>query len=181
MRRYFYQADYLLQKIFTSLIFSLPILSIVKKGYFRLRFATPFLDVASNVVITNFDIPNRESGLRVLGHCEINNNCQIDISGGITLGRNVVISSSTIIETHSHVFDGCSMFDKQTTRSSLIIEDEVWIGNNSIITSNVNHIGKGAVIGSGAVVTKNVDSYDVVGGVPARFIRKREPLPGCEG
>jgi acetyltransferase-like isoleucine patch superfamily enzyme len=177
MKKYLYQIDYVLQKIFTSLVFSLPILSIVKRGYFYIRFATSFLDVASNVVITNFDVPNPKSGLRVLGHCEINNGCQIDISGGVTLGKNVVISSSTIIETHSHIFDGCSMFAKQTTRSSLIIEDEVWIGNNSIITSSVNRIGRGAVIGTGAVVTKDIDSYDVVGGVPARFIRKRVPIP----
>jgi galactoside O-acetyltransferase len=176
MKQYLYKVDFLLQKIVTSLLFSVPIFSLLKKLYFRLRFNTNFLDIASNVVITNFDKPGLDSGLRILGRCEVNNNCQIDISGGVTIGKNVVISSNTVIETHDHEFDGCSMFDKNTIRSPLFVEDEVWIGSNVIITSRVNRIGTGAVIGSGAVVTKDVDSYNVVGGVPARFIRKRIPI-----
>lgn len=176
MKQYLYKIDFLIQKIITSLLFSIPILSLLKRIYFRLRFNTNFLDISSNVVITNFDKSGPSSGLRVLGRCEVNNGCQIDISGGVTIGKNVVISSNTVIETHEHEFDGCSMFDKKTTRSSLYIEDEVWIGSNVIITSRVTRIGMGAVIGSGAVLTKDVDSYNVVGGVPARFIRKRIPL-----
>lgn len=176
MKQYFYKIDYVLQKIFTSLFFSFPVMVLVKKTYFFLRFSTRLLDISTNVVITNFDVPDSASGLHVLGRCEVNNNCQIDISGGISIGHNVVISSNTTIETHSHSFDGYSMFEKQTVRSSLVVEDEVWIGSHVIVTPSVNRIGKGAVIGTGAVVTKDVASYDVVGGVPAKFIRKRIPV-----
>ena len=52
------------------------------------------------------------------------------------------------------------------------IEDYVYIGPRAIILPNV-HIGCGAVIAAGAVVTQNVPAYSVVGGVPARFIRER--------
>lgn len=52
----------------------------------------------------------------------------------------------------------------------IIIEDEVWIGTNSIIMSNVR-IGKGAIIAAGAVVTKDVPPYAIVGGVPAKVIK----------
>lgn len=52
----------------------------------------------------------------------------------------------------------------------IVIEDEVWIGTDAIIMSGVT-IGKGAMIAAGAVVTKNVPHYAVVGGVPAKLIR----------
>lgn len=56
--------------------------------------------------------------------------------------------------------------------NNVIIEDDVWIGSNVVILSNVV-IGQGSVIGAGAVVTKDVEPYSVVAGVPARLIRRR--------
>lgn len=53
-----------------------------------------------------------------------------------------------------------------------IIGNDVWIGANSVVLQGVK-IGDGAIIGAGAVVTKDVESYSIVGGVPARLIRKR--------
>jgi maltose O-acetyltransferase len=176
MKKYLYQMDYALQKIFTNLLFSLPVFSYVKRLYYFVRFGTAWLDISANVVITNFDEPRESSGLTVLGHCEINNNCQIDISGGVTIGNNVVVSSDTIIETHDHVFDGRSMFDKKTVSTPLVIGDEVWIGSRVIITSSVKKIGEGAVIGAGSVVTKDVGDYEVVGGIPAKLIRMRQSI-----
>jgi acetyltransferase-like isoleucine patch superfamily enzyme len=52
------------------------------------------------------------------------------------------------------------------------IGNDVWIGRSSILLDGIT-IGSGAIIGAGAVVTKNVDPYAIVGGVPARLIRKR--------
>lgn len=58
------------------------------------------------------------------------------------------------------------------SKGEIIIEDDVWIGINATILSGVR-IGRGAVIGAGSVVTKNVDDYSIVGGNPARFIKMR--------
>lgn len=54
-----------------------------------------------------------------------------------------------------------------------VIGNDVWIGQNAIILASVREIGDGAVIGAGAVVTKNVPDYAIVGGVPARIIGYR--------
>ena len=59
------------------------------------------------------------------------------------------------------------------TEGDIFIEDDVWISANSVILPNCR-IGKGAIIAAGAVVINNVDSYSIVGGVPAKEIRRRE-------
>ena len=58
---------------------------------------------------------------------------------------------------------------------SIEIEDDVWLGHNSIILPSVTKIGRGAVIGAGSIVTKNVEKYSIVGGNPAKHIKYRFP------
>lgn len=58
------------------------------------------------------------------------------------------------------------------TKGNIVIDDDVWIGANVTICSGI-HIGQGAVIAAGSVVTKNVEPYSVIGGNPAKIIKKR--------
>lgn len=58
------------------------------------------------------------------------------------------------------------------SKGNIVVDDDVWIGYGAIIMSGV-HIGQGAVIAAGAVVTKDVEPYAIVGGVPAKQIRYR--------
>lgn len=58
------------------------------------------------------------------------------------------------------------------SKGSVVIEDDVWIGSNAVILSGVK-IGRGSIIGGGAVVTKDVEPYSILIGVPAKVIRKR--------
>ncbi|MBK5960166.1 hypothetical protein CCR97_18425 [Rhodoplanes elegans] len=54
-----------------------------------------------------------------------------------------------------------------------VLEDDVWMGHGAIVLPGCTFIGRGAIIGAGSVVTKSVDPYTIVGGNPARNIRKR--------
>ena len=58
------------------------------------------------------------------------------------------------------------------SKGNIIIEDDVWIGSHVIILSGVR-IGRGCVVAAGSVVSKSIPPYSIVGGVPARLIRKR--------
>ncbi|CAG2263020.1 acyltransferase [Burkholderia sola] len=87
----------------------------------------------------------------------------------LTIGNNVNISHYTLIQTLTH--------DPQNPDfvclcKPVVIEDHVWIGARAIISPGVR-IGEGAVVGAGAVVTRDVEPYTIVAGNPARFIKER--------
>ncbi|NOZ80411.1 MAG: acyltransferase [DPANN group archaeon] len=87
----------------------------------------------------------------------------------IHIGKDVWITSGCKIYVHE--------FDNRTRRSKVkdvIIEDNVFIGAGSIIVRGVR-IGKGAKVGAGSIVNKDVAPHTLVGGNPARFIKKIPP------
>ena len=59
------------------------------------------------------------------------------------------------------------------SRTRFVVEDDVWIGHNATILPSAQRIGRGAVIAAGAVVTRDVERYEIVGGIPASTIRFR--------
>jgi acetyltransferase-like isoleucine patch superfamily enzyme len=93
--------------------------------------------------------------------------------GGVSIGDRVYTSPFTQIISVNHVFDDPNQpfVDQGITAEGIVIEDDVWLGAGAIVTDGV-HIGKGAVIAAGAVVTKNVPEHTVMGGVPAKPIKR---------
>lgn len=77
--------------------------------------------------------------------------------------------------THPYLYNtNLGMVKKETiSRTVCVIEDDVWLGHNSIVLPSVKRIGRGAVVGAGAVVTKDVPKYAVVVGNPAAVIKYR--------
>jgi len=94
--------------------------------------------------------------------------------GGVKIGSNVMIATHCIIVSSSHVYgDPMVEINKQgLTAKGIEIEDNVWLGANSIILDGVK-VGRGSIIAAGSVVTKNVPENSIVGGVPAKFIKSR--------
>ena len=93
-------------------------------------------------------------------------------TGGVFIGDRVMIASHTAITSATHNTEGTSMRFGELILKPVIIEDDVWIGAHTVIMPGVR-IGKGAVVGAGSVVTKDVEENTVVIGVPAKFVRKR--------
>ncbi len=93
----------------------------------------------------------------------------------IEIGSNCLISHAVHIRTTTHKFKNRNVLilKQGSEEKDIIIGDDVWIGYGAQILSGVK-IGNSAVIGAGAVVTKNVEEYMVMGGVPAKVIGKRE-------
>lgn len=94
--------------------------------------------------------------------------------GKIVLGNYVLIAPNTVLRASDHVTTRTDQTIREQghTGGEIIVEDDVWIGANCVVVAGTR-IGKGAVIAAGAVVTKDVEPYTIVGGVPAKFIKKR--------
>ena len=97
------------------------------------------------------------------------------VHGPLTIGDNVMMGPDVVILTHTHNIDTPTlpMIEQGMRTDPVTIGNDVWIGMRSIIMPGVN-IGDGSVIGAGAVVTKDVPAYAIVGGVPAKVIKYRK-------
>ena len=99
---------------------------------------------------------------------------RIGRSGGVIIGNNVDIAQETNIWTEQHDYNSPTY---KAACKAVVIEDYVWLASRVTVLPGV-HIGRGAVVASGAVVTKDVSPLAIVAGVPAIIIgyRKEEAL-----
>lgn len=102
-------------------------------------------------------------------HTVINRRCTLDGRGGLRFGSNVSVSPEVMLITSHHVKDDP---DFGVEDKPIVIEDYAWIGSRATILPGVT-VGRGAVVAAGAVVSKDVPAYAVVGGVPAKVISER--------
>lgn len=113
------------------------------------------------------------SGLGVNAHCV----------GPITIGRDVMMAWDVIILTQNHVTEDVEQpmrCQGSLPRRPVVIEDDVWIGARVIILPGVV-VHRGSILAAGAVVTKDVPAYAVVGGNPSRVIKFRTDDPNRVG
>lgn len=177
-------------------LFPLYLLYLFNFIYYRIRF--PLSAISPKSFITNSKIQDK---VKIDGGCRIEN-CEIGkytyISGGpgggigsrflnVKIGKYCQIAHNVEIINSSHFADRIStypfyseklsfLYDKKNDSDKMITKTEVgndvWICAHVTIIGNVK-IGDGAIIAAGAVVTKDVEPYSMVGGVPAKLIRRR--------
>ncbi|HBK28739.1 MAG TPA: acetyltransferase [Parabacteroides sp.] len=135
------------------------------KALFRLWASRRGLELTANRQIGGGIFIGSGSGLGVNG----------SVHGPLRIGENVMMGPDVTILSQTHNIERTDIpMGKQGMREAeVIIGNDVWIGMRSIIMPGVK-IGDGAVIGAGAVVTKDVPDYAIVGGVPARIIKYRK-------
>lgn len=112
--------------------------------------------------------------LKIGDNSGIGMNCQVPED--IQIGKYVMMSPEVIIIGQNHRHDRIDipmMLQGASEAAPVVIEDDVWIGTRAIILPG-RKIGRGAIVGAGAVVTEDVPAYAIVGGNPARVIRMRK-------
>lgn len=96
------------------------------------------------------------------------------IQSNVHIGSNVLMGPDVKIYSRNHKFERLDVPIREQGKNyyKTIIGDDVWIGANAIILAGV-HVGSHSIIAAGAVVAKDVEEFTIVGGVPARSIKKR--------
>ena len=113
------------------------------------------------------------------GAVSIGNDCQINeyaFLQGAIIGDNVMIAPYVALIANKKDVASTEKpmsLAKKNKGLKVIIENDVWIGRNAIVMPGIK-IGKGSIIGAGSVVTKDVEPMSVMGGVPAKLIKKRK-------
>lgn len=122
---------------------------------------------------------NIEHGAVFNSECELGDysgigiDCKLD--GKVIIGNHVMMGPECLVYTRNHSFNDINTFmDKQGFQETkpVIIGDDVWIGGRVIILPG-RCIGDGAIVGAGAVITKDVEDYTIVAGNPARIVKYR--------
>ncbi|WHH58381.1 DapH/DapD/GlmU-related protein [Petroclostridium sp. X23] len=133
-----------------------------------------FDDVAPGVNIEHGVFFGGGAGISIGTNSGLGLNCRVQ--GPVSIGDNVMMGPDVLIYTRNHRIDRTDIpMIKQgdTEPRPVMIGDDVWIGARAVILPGVT-IGRGAVVAAGAIVTKSVAPYTIVGGNPARKIKSRK-------
>ena len=127
-----------------------------------------------NLICTGV-IAHKGVGISIGNNTGINAGTYLAGQGGIEIGDNVIIGPDVRVFSENHLFADVDLIikDQAVSRNKVVIGNDCWIGSAATILAGVT-IGEGCVIAAGSVVTKSVEPYSVVAGVPARVMKSRK-------
>ena len=126
------------------------------------------------VSLDNFVNLYAQCGRLVVGkNSYIGIGCHLIATDSVRIGKHCLVAAYSIIRDADHGMEqGMLISEQQQCSSPILIGDDVWLGSHVVVTAGCT-IGTGAVIGANAVVTKEIPSLNIAGGVPATVIRAR--------
>ncbi|WP_421943937.1 acyltransferase [Pedobacter sp.] len=128
--------------------------------------------LGKNSVIEDFATINNGVGDVIIGDKTIIGIGNV-IIGPVTIGSNIMFAQNIVVSGLNHGYEDVTIspaFQKVSSKQ-IIIEDDVWVGANSVITAGVT-LGKHCIIGAGSVVTKDIPEFSIAVGNPAKVIKK---------
>lgn len=126
--------------------------------------------VGDRTVIDDYAIVNNGMGDVIIGNDSVITS-RVIVVGPVKIGSKVVLGGFVTGLSHNYESIELSIKDQGVSLNTTIIEDDVWIGGNTVIVPGIK-IGTHSLIGAGSVVTKDVEPYTIVAGNPARPIKK---------
>ena len=148
----------------------------------QLYYKTQFRSLGNNLIIERGVYISSPSELTVGDDCYINTGTRIISDGGLVVGNDVMIGNDALILTISHGTHDPTrpIREQEDDKKAVSIDDGAWICSRAILLPGV-HVHKGAVVGAGAVATKDVHEYSIVVGNPAKvkYYREMEVLREC--
>jgi len=129
-------------------------------------------ELGNKSIIEQFSTINNGVGDVIIGNKTIIG-IGCTIIGPVLIGDNVMLAQNIVISGLNHGYEMIDIppSEQKTITKQIIIQDNVWIGANCVVTAGVN-IGKHSIIGAGSIVTKSVPDYCVALGNPAKIIKK---------
>lgn len=167
LTRYFFIFENVGKNVVIRAPFSINLFNIDPDRYLKISLGNN-TSIRSNVIIQG------QGRLSIGDQSFIGENSVIGCNEAIQIGKAVMIAQGVSIRDTDHKFDNISidMVRQGIVTSKVVIEDNVWIGANVSITKGVR-IGTGSIVAANAVVTKDVEQFSIVGGVPAKLIKYR--------
>ena len=111
----------------------------------------------------------------------LSRDCLVQSGNEVRIGQDVLIGEFVSIRDATHTYEASHLPIKEQPDvvSSIVIEDDVWIGRGCLIQAKppaILTIGRGAIIGANSVVTRSIPAMEIWAGVPARLIKSRRPV-----
>lgn len=165
-----------IQILFGMEIFDFPGLQSIRGLAYRIIYKIGSSPVIEHGVRLSKSHHQDEGKITIGKHVTLARNAQIDYTGEVIIGDDVIFSAGAMLFSHSHnvTVGWTKKGNKQVTREKIEIKDGAWIGANAMILPSVHYIGENAVIGACSVVTKDVPDNAVVVGNPAKFLKEVE-------
>lgn len=129
-------------------------------------------DLGAYSIVESHAVVNNGVGDVVVGEHSLIGMCN-SILGPVTIGNRVLLAQHVVLSGLNHAYEDVSLpiAQQPTTTRPIVVEEGAWVGANAVVTAGVR-IGRNAVVAAGSVVTRDVPPFSVVGGNPARLLKR---------